>query len=66
MSLRNFARIVPVLAVAASLVLLPTATVFATETGGSIDPDGVTGDTGGSIDPNGIYGDTGGSIDPNG
>lgn len=69
MSLRNFARIVPVLAVAASLVLLPAAAAFATETGGSIDPDGA----GMSIDPNGStaaaadnYGEAGMSIDPNG
>jgi hypothetical protein len=59
MSLRNFARIVPVLAVAASLVFLPTAAAFATETGGSIDPDGAVAEaadhseSGMTIDPNG-------------
>jgi hypothetical protein len=58
MSLRNFARIVPALAVAASLVLLPATAAFGA--GMSIDPDGATapaadnqGEAGMSIDPNG-------------
>lgn len=60
MSLRNnYVRIVPVLAIAASLVLLPAAAAFATETGGSNDPNGAVAkatdhsESGMTIDPNG-------------
>lgn len=56
MSLRNYVRIFPVLAVA-SLVLLPATAAFGA--GMSIDPDGATvptadhSESGMTIDPNG-------------